>query len=72
MWTRSKWGKLAEAGITMLQMATRMELPASGELWHALRNGNVPDLPAVYSADLAKLIKQVWHYLSTNVTKLIS
>lgn len=43
----------------MVQMATRMELPDSGELWHALRNGDLPDLPVVYSTDLAKLIKQV-------------
>lgn len=30
-------------GITMLELAYNLELPKNGQLWHVLRNGNLPD-----------------------------
>jgi wee1-like protein kinase len=35
-------------------------LPKNGELWHKLRNGNVPDLPGI-SREFNDLIKSMTH-----------
>ncbi|TMW56563.1 hypothetical protein Poli38472_006573 [Pythium oligandrum] len=48
-------------GIMMLELATAVELPTSGEEWHALREGQLPALPAEYSGDLSALIAHMMH-----------
>ncbi|KAJ9581658.1 hypothetical protein L9F63_023175, partial [Diploptera punctata] len=39
----TKGADIFSVGITMLELATDMELPSSGPLWHELRNGIFPD-----------------------------
>lgn len=48
-------------GITLLEIASGITLPASGEQWHELRNGRLPPLASEHSSDLAALIAQMMH-----------
>lgn len=47
-------------GIMLLEIVTRITLPASGEQWHELRNGILPDFPSEYSTELLELITKVF------------
>ncbi len=47
-------------GITILELATDLELPNSGEGWHLLRNGIIPsDLKNLFSNDLKIIIEKM-------------
>ena len=43
----------------MFEMASSIALPQQGDLWHKLRNGQVPPLRSEYSRELETLILQV-------------
>ena len=46
--------------MTILELATDLDLPRSGELWHQLRTGNIPaDLVKSLSIDLVDLITKM-------------
>ncbi|KAG7400029.1 hypothetical protein PHYBOEH_007097 [Phytophthora boehmeriae] len=46
-------------GITMLELATGLRLPAAGKQWHKLREGNLPRFSLEYSNELSSQIKQM-------------
>ena len=47
-------------GMTILELATDLDLPRSGDLWHQLRNGEVPsDLIKSLSPDLVAFIMKL-------------
>lgn len=47
-------------GMTILELATDLDLPRSGDLWHQLRNGDIPsDLVKSLSPDLVDLIRKM-------------
>ena len=51
---------LFSLGISFYQLACDVELPENGELWHVLRDGNLPRFSeGQYSEELFKLLKQL-------------
>ncbi|GAB9464188.1 Wee protein kinase [Globisporangium polare] len=46
-------------GIMLLEIVTRIQLPASGDQWHELRNGVLPDFPSECSLELLELITKM-------------
>ena len=47
-------------GMTILELATDLDLPRSGDLWHQLRNGHIPpDLVKSLSSELVELIMKM-------------
>lgn len=50
-------------GIMLLEIVTRIQLPASGDQWHELRNGVLPDFPSECSLELLELITKVKRWL---------
>ena len=43
---RGQFGKPADVfslGVTMLELASDLDLPRGGQLWHQLRSGHLPD-----------------------------
>lgn len=46
-------------GIMLLEVVTQIKLPASGDQWHELRNGILPEFPSEYSTELSELITKV-------------
>ncbi|KAL7021226.1 hypothetical protein ACKWTF_011807 [Chironomus riparius] len=53
-------GDIFSLGITIYEAGGGGPLPKNGELWHQLRNGNVPDLPGI-SREFNDLIKLMTH-----------
>lgn len=39
----TKAADIFSLGITILELASKLELPKNGYLWHALRSGTVPE-----------------------------
>ncbi|CAM9931947.1 unnamed protein product [Pylaiella littoralis] len=48
-------------GLTVYEVATRMELPGDGEYWHAMRDGTAVGLPSSRSQELGALLRQLKH-----------
>ncbi|GLD99359.1 hypothetical protein PINS_up008078 [Pythium insidiosum] len=48
-------------GIMLIEMATNLALPQSGEQWHAIRQSVLPPLPSQYSAELLEIVSQMVH-----------
>ncbi|CAM9326381.1 unnamed protein product, partial [Ectocarpus sp. 8 AP-2014] len=46
-------------GLTVYEVATRIELPGDGEDWHAMRDGRAVGLPSSRSRDLGDVLRQV-------------
>lgn len=47
-------------GLTIYELGGGYDLPKNGEAWHAIRRGELPDLPQ-YSEELNQLIKSMVH-----------
>ncbi|CAN0481638.1 unnamed protein product [Ectocarpus sp. 12 AP-2014] len=48
-------------GLTVYEVATRLELPGDGEDWHAMRDGRAVGLPSSRSRDLGDVLRQLMH-----------
>lgn len=46
-------------GLTVYEVATRMELPGDGEDWHTMRDGRACGLPSSRSQELGAVVRQV-------------
>lgn len=49
-------------GITILELATDLDLPGQGQHWHSLRSGTLPrDISKAMSADLRNIVERMMH-----------
>ena len=48
---------LSSLGITLLELASDLDLPRGGDAWHQLRNGQLPD---VFTQGLLDLYTPGW------------
>ncbi|CAM9495296.1 unnamed protein product, partial [Hapterophycus canaliculatus] len=46
-------------GLTVYEVATRIELPGDGQDWHAMRDGTAAGLPSSRSHDMSTVLRQV-------------
>ena len=63
-------------GMTFLELATDLDLPRGGDLWHQLRNGQVPaNIISALSGDLVEIIMKMIekdHLRRANVDQLLN
>ncbi|CAM9931675.1 unnamed protein product [Pylaiella littoralis] len=52
------FGTTRSLGLTVYEVATRMELPGDGEYWHAMRDGTAVGLPSSRSRELGALLRR--------------